>query len=151
MPGNLQQVTLYTIDYRASSCSKLIKDQHIQLCAGVTGSVKGDYYLIRYLCFYPLLIDLILDTCQGDSGGPLMMFTQKNQWVLVGLVSFGDGCARQNNSGVYTRVAVYKDWIQSYTNDSYWVTSDSHANTIVILITHVLFFIAPCFFISITY
>jgi secreted trypsin-like serine protease len=80
-----------------------------------------------------------------------MMFTQSNQWVLVGLTSFGEGCARINNSGVYTRVAAYEDWIRSYTNDSYWIVTDSHGTTIFTSITHLYFFIIPFIFLLIIY
>lgn len=41
-----------------------------------------------------------IDTCQGDSGGPLARGS-----VLTGIVSWGDGCARPNLFGVYTRVS----------------------------------------------
>lgn len=61
------------------------------LCAGEIGSGK--------------------DSCQGDSGGPLVCFANKN-WSLVGVVSWGYGCADQH-SGVYADVYDYKEWIQN--------------------------------------
>jgi len=50
------------------------------------------------------------DSCQGDSGGPVVSrATGANQ--LVGVVSFGDGCARRLKYGVYTRVSQISQWI----------------------------------------
>ena len=51
-----------------------------------------------------------IDACQGDSGGPLVWKTE-NGPVLVGVVSFGEGCARKLKYGIYTRVSSYRDWI----------------------------------------
>jgi len=49
-----------------------------------------------------------VDTCQGDSGGPLVAGGK-----LIGITSWGAGCARAGFPGVYARVATYFNDIQA--------------------------------------
>lgn len=53
------------------------------------------------------------DTCQGDSGGPMFRRDSANAWVQVGIVSWGNGCARPNYPGVYTEVSTFASAIAS--------------------------------------
>eukprot|EP00794_Sanderia_malayensis_P000254 gene254-874_t len=59
------------------------------------------------------------DACYSDSGGPLMVKNQcsgKNNWILIGVVSWGRGCALPQYPGVYVKVSQYANWILDITN-----------------------------------
>uniref|UniRef100_A0A8C8TKN4 Transmembrane protease serine n=1 Tax=Peromyscus maniculatus bairdii TaxID=230844 RepID=A0A8C8TKN4_PERMB len=57
-----------------------------------------------------------LDACEGDSGGPLVISSDRNIWYLLGIVSWGIDCGKENKPGIYTRVTHYRNWIKSKTN-----------------------------------
>lgn len=61
------------------------------LCAGITGR----------------------DSCQGDSGGPMTYGSN-----LVGVVSWGRGCAGAGFPGVYAHVVALRPWIVARIQDS---------------------------------
>ncbi|KAJ6654363.1 hypothetical protein lerEdw1_006956 [Lerista edwardsae] len=98
-PKKLQKLQVPIIDIQ--TCRKLyniemgpsLPRKHIQndmMCAGYAEGMK--------------------DTCKGDSGGPLMC-KMNQQWLLAGIVSWGEGCAEKNRPGVYIRLTSYQDWI----------------------------------------
>ncbi|XP_026481286.1 trypsin-like [Ctenocephalides felis] len=74
-------------------------------------------YSTRYLLTDNMLCAGFLngekDSCQGDSGGPLVDDTN----TLVGIVSWGDGCARPVSPGVYTQLSspIVRDFITNQT------------------------------------
>jgi secreted trypsin-like serine protease len=48
-----------------------------------------------------------VDTCQGDSGGPMVRRDAAGEYVEVGIVSWGYGCARAGYPGVYSQVSMF--------------------------------------------
>ncbi len=53
-----------------------------------------------------------IDACAGDSGGPLLIWNNTTgQWLQIGIVSAGAGCAEPGYYGLYTRLADFADWI----------------------------------------
>ncbi|KAH0592362.1 hypothetical protein MHUMG1_09863 [Metarhizium humberi] len=90
-PDDLREVALTTVG--RAQCQNMIRQQVPQaqpitqnvVCAGAQAK----------------------DACNGDSGGPLVQGD-----TLVGVVSYGYGCARQGVPGVYARVGNKVDFIQ---------------------------------------
>ncbi|XP_033952853.1 transmembrane protease serine 4a isoform X2 [Pseudochaenichthys georgianus] len=77
-------------------------------CASPT--VYGNSITQRMICAG--FLDGGVDACQGDSGGPLVYFAS-SQWHLVGVVSWGVGCARERKPGVYSNVEEMLNWIRT--------------------------------------
>jgi len=50
------------------------------------------------------------DACTGDGGSPLVCQAQSGRWTVVGLVTWGVGCA-STVPGVYARISNFLSWI----------------------------------------
>jgi len=90
LPAALRKVDVTVISRtscRSSYGTSAITNQ--MFCAGVTGGGK--------------------DSCQGDSGGPIVSTSK----VLLGVVSWGQGCAQANYPGVYASVGALSSFITS--------------------------------------
>jgi len=57
------------------------------------------------------------DGCQGDSGGPLTIEVG-GAHVLIGDVSWGNGCGLEGQYGVYGDVAYFRTWVDSTLNNN---------------------------------
>ena len=59
------------------------------------------------------------DACQGDSGGPLVAAdpAQNNAQTLIGVVSWGFGCAGQDALGIYSEVSHFTNWLNQQMPD----------------------------------
>lgn len=92
LPNILQKVTVPFVSDEI--CAKAYPDQTTSsmICAGLAKGGK--------------------DSCQGDSGGPLISGSGSSR-KLVGVVSWGEGCALPDKYGVYGKVSAAVDWIEA--------------------------------------
>lgn len=95
-PSILRAAAIPLIDWNACKNANFLYQEMVtetMTCAGfMTGGVDG---------------------CQGDSGGPLVSVVD-GKATLIGVVSWGIGCAAPKNPGIYTNVAYELDWIRQY-------------------------------------
>lgn len=92
-------------DYASSLRSAKVSVLPDTACAqAYPGGRNGTYDASAMLCAGELLGGY--DACQGDSGGPLVA-----RGKLIGLVSWGNGCARAGSPGVYTRISAAIGWM----------------------------------------
>jgi hypothetical protein len=109
-PGTQLWVTGYgALSEGGSQSSNLQKVQVPVITNQQCSSDNGDTILDSQICAG--ISEGGIDSCQGDSGGPLAGVGSDAAFYLIGVVSWGIGCARPERPGVYTRVSKYRDWV----------------------------------------
>eukprot|EP00088_Acartia_fossae_P049731 TRINITY_DN5503_c0_g1_i2.p1 TRINITY_DN5503_c0_g1~~TRINITY_DN5503_c0_g1_i2.p1 ORF type:complete len:482 (-),score=63.80 TRINITY_DN5503_c0_g1_i2:92-1381(-) len=98
----LKETTVKVVPPTDRTC-KFTINSNIQMCAYAPGT----------------------DSCQGDSGGPLVV-RENGRETVIGVVSYGEECAKPGSAGVYARVAGYLTWINSNIKDGW---CDGSGNT----------------------
>ncbi|XP_069704811.1 trypsin eta-like [Periplaneta americana] len=89
----LQQVSLSVLN--TDKCKKILQDRGF-----------GIYNHDGQMC----TLEDGKDVCQGDSGGPFAV-----DGKLVGVVSWGEGCGRQEMPGVYPAIPYFHRWVEDVT------------------------------------
>lgn len=92
--------------------SQYLREAQVNIIADDVCRQEGYYgNLITHNMFCAGWPDWSRDACEGDSGGPLVCEVNRRLF-LFGVISWGDGCAREFRPGVYTRVTNYLRWIE---------------------------------------
>ncbi|KFM04389.1 Suppressor of tumorigenicity 14 protein, partial [Aptenodytes forsteri] len=108
--GTVCYVTGWGAIKENSHLAKMLQEARVRIInQSVCNKLYDDLITSRMLCAGNLSGGI--DACQGDSGGPLACTGKGNRWYLAGIVSWGEGCARRNRPGVYTKVTALYDWI----------------------------------------
>ena len=90
-PNELQKVAMPLVNFETCAQSYPGQLTSRMICAGEMAGGK--------------------DTCQGDSGGPLAIKENNGEIRLVGVTSWGNGCAFPNYPGIYSKVNSVTTWI----------------------------------------
>ncbi|CAL4220019.1 unnamed protein product, partial [Meganyctiphanes norvegica] len=129
-PNTLQaaEVQIFSEDACKKSYGRRFSDNMI--CAGVETYTK--------------------DSCQGDSGGPLVLQEESTN-TLLGITSWGSGCAQQGYPGVYTKVSNYISWIEDKAcSSNACFVSHVKSNTNNTAIATTSGYLLPCALVSVT-
>ena len=124
---NLKNIPLTNVFFLSSGDDypKLLQEARVPLLSRSTCTSRRVYgYKLTNQMMCAGYLNGGIDSCDGDSGGPLVC-EYNGVWQLVGVTSWGSGCAQPNAPGVYSRVNQFLDWINDkrQTNQCPWTIS----------------------------
>lgn len=93
-------------------------------CLSSSSLYKTEQITENMLCAESPVQDSATDICFGDSGAGLTVQNGLDKPYLVGVASWGVGCAKRGYPGVYTRVENYNAWINKYVHPQLASTKD---------------------------
>lgn len=108
------------VEYESGTYPTVLRSTTLDVLAAPLSGDCGSYDAADWNYRYEICVGVVeggRDTCQGDSGGPyatLGLDGDGNGSVgptLVGVTSWGDGCADAGYPGFATRVSAYVDWM----------------------------------------
>uniref|UniRef100_A0A0N5AVL2 Peptidase S1 domain-containing protein n=1 Tax=Syphacia muris TaxID=451379 RepID=A0A0N5AVL2_9BILA len=106
-------VTGWGFDKEDGNRSNVLKEIHVPI---IPSFLCNDLLHYQGRVHYPSMLCAGynsggIDACQGDSGGPLFC-ENFGRWELHGIVSWGNGCGRPYNPGVYSKIAPVVPWLR---------------------------------------
>lgn len=108
------------VAFQGSSDTRFLRKATLDVLAAPLSEDCGDYLWTDWNYRYEICVGVTeggRDTCQGDSGGPYVSLgldgdgDGSTEPTLIGVTSWGDGCADEGYPGFATRVTSYVDWM----------------------------------------
>jgi trypsin len=114
-PGVAAQIVGWGLTYdSAPATSPILRDAEVPIWSDATCRLAYPTAPSTVICAG--LAQGGVDTCQGDSGGGLYV-PDDSTWLVAGITSMGDGCARPGKPGEYTAVGKVRSWIDACSAD----------------------------------
>ncbi len=116
-PGTMAWITGWGALWQGGPSSDILQVAEVPIVSNQDAMDDGEYNpgsITEDMLVAGYIEDGEVDACQGDSGGPLVVLDGSGNYKLAGVTSWGVGCAMPGYPGVYARVSIFTEWIESY-------------------------------------